>query len=128
MSDEAVTFRDLADRLKDTEVSMHVSIHGPNGYLPVFIKPEELEVVLIDRDAFIAQHFGVTKDHYLRWIEFVQNPQCMANTRKGRQCRNSYFLPEYEYDRPDKFDPNRHYFCHSHQEYAETFKDFKKSA
>ncbi len=128
MSGDVVDFRDLACRLKVAEISMNISIPGPCGYQPVFIEPEELEAVLIDRDAFIARHFGVTKDHYLRWIEFVRNPQCMANTRKGRQCQHSHFLPEYEYDRPDRFDPNRHYFCHSHQEYAETFKDFKKRA
>lgn len=128
MSDEAVTFRNLAERLKSAEVHLHLSVRGPSGHQPVFIEPEELEAVLIDRDAFIARYFGVTKDHYLRWLEFVEHPQCMAATRTGRQCRNSYFLPEYEYDRPDKFDPNRHYFCHSHHEYAETFKDFKRRA
>jgi hypothetical protein len=128
MSDETVTFHQLADRLKNADVGMHISIPGPSGYQPVLIEPNELEAALKDRDAFIARYFGVTKGHYLSWIEFVRNPQCMAKTRKGRQCQHSYFLPEYEYDRPDKFDPNCHYFCHSHREYAEAFKDFKRRA
>lgn len=128
MSRDAVDFHDLADRLKKAKISMNISIPAPGGWCPVFIEPEELEAVLNDRDAFIAKHFGVTKDHYLRWVEFVLNPQCMAKTRKGRQCRSSYYSPEHEYNRPDKFDPNRHYFCHSHREYAETFTDIKRRA
>lgn len=122
----AVNFRDLAARLKESKISMHISIPAPGGWQPVFIESEDLEAAVKDCDAFVAGHFGVTKDHYLRWIEFIRNPQCMAKTRKGRQCRSSYFGPEREYDKPDKFDPDRHYFCHSHQEYAEAFKDFKK--
>jgi len=128
MSSDAVNFRDLAGRLKKAKISMYISIPAPGGFQPVFIEAEKLEAVLNDRDAFIARHFGVTKDHYLLWIEFIRNPQCMATTRKGRQCRSSYWGAESEFNSPDKFDPNRNYFCHSHQEYAETFKDFKKRA
>jgi|ERR1035437_4954904 hypothetical protein len=120
-------FKELAAGIEAARISLLLEIPHPCGVQTIILSPAELEDALKDKDACIAHHFGVTKDHYLRWIEFLHNPQCMAKTRKGRQCQ-SYPGLEHELDRPDKFDPNRNYVCHSHEEYSEKVESGRKCA
>ena len=102
-----------------------MNIPHPCGGQDILIKPEELDDFLKDRDAAIAKKFGVTKDHYHRWLEFIKNPQCSASTKKGTQCKNWYSAVETEMTTPDKFNPNANYFCNTHAEHTEKVSVYK---
>ena len=95
----------------------------PGGTQDITIQSNELQEVLADRDAFIARKFGVTKDHYHRWLEFIEYPQCSAVTKKGTQCKNECGYVQTEMQTPDNFDPKANYFCTTHTEHIDTFAE-----
>ena len=114
---------EAAHTLNKLGVGFYMEMPHPCGAQEIFIKLDELQEALKetldDRDVIIAKKFGVTKDHYRRWLEFIENPQCAAVTKKGQQCKNPCWWDEKEITTPDKFDPTCNYFCPTHSEYTE---------
>lgn len=117
----------VIDVLEDLHISFYMgkifmNIPHPCGGQEIQIKREELKDFLKDRDAAIAKRFGVTKDHYHRWLEFIKDPQCSASTRKGTQCKHWVPCVETDITTPDKYNPDADYFCTIHAEHTEKLR------
>ena len=49
----------------------------------------DIEDYLLDKDAFMAKSYGVSKDLFLAWLEFQMNncSICMGKTKTGKRCK-----------------------------------------
>lgn len=69
-------------------IEFFASVRVPGGCKTIFLKPEEVATFLTDPVQATADHMGVTKAEYQRWVDWEGTPQCGANTSKGQRCKN----------------------------------------
>ncbi|MGF1631257.1 MAG: hypothetical protein ACFCUT_17430 [Kiloniellaceae bacterium] len=69
-------------------IGFAANVRAPGGYTTIYLEPEEVATFLTDPDQAAADHMGVTKAKYQRWIEWDGTPQCGAKTSKGKRCKN----------------------------------------
>ncbi|MGL4483176.1 MAG: hypothetical protein ACRCTW_11740 [Lactococcus garvieae] len=87
--------------------------------LPVLF--EEIDEYRKDPTAFAAKKLGVTKSHYEKWLDALNNGQkCWALTKNNKPCESTCFsrLPK----NPADYNPNKPVYCNIHKDRAETVK------
>nr|WP_302982309.1 hypothetical protein [Plesiomonas shigelloides] len=87
--------------------------------LPVLF--EEIDEYRKDPTAFAAKKLGVTKSHYEKWLDALNNGQkCWALTRNNKPCESTFFsrLPK----NPADYNPNEPVYCNIHKDRAKTVK------
>ena len=109
---------------EEINIDILLTFPHPCGNQKLVIGLDKLKEFQEDKAAFVAKQFGVTKDHYLRWVAYIRDPQCHAVTRQGRQCQNLIDLNGMA--TPDRFDPEDFYFCTTHAEHTEVTRVFTK--
>ncbi|MDE2099869.1 MAG: hypothetical protein KGL39_21630 [Patescibacteria group bacterium] len=64
-----------------------------------------------DKYEWLAQRSGVSKEIYLKWLNFRNSGnQCTRTTSKGRQCKNH----NWNFLGPEKFVPGESDRCNKH--------------
>ena len=88
-----------------------IARHWDSDEIPFEDLPEWIE----DRQKYKAEKiYGVSKEKYLAYKEFMRNGKCAATTRKGKPCEGSFWggtpLPTH----PADYDPDKKYYCGVH--------------
>lgn len=80
---------ELLQQLQALGTEFTVSAPAPYGNTHFTCSPADLLKLLDDKDAFLANCYGVTKSDYLACLANEFTARCIAKTAKGRQCSNS---------------------------------------
>jgi len=82
------------------------------------LRAEEVGPFLADRDLFVANIYGVTKETLLAYYEFRNGFQCLGTTQQGVQCKSQ--APNgNRLDDPKLFHPaNLNCYCKTHHKQA----------
>ena len=80
---------------------------------------EDLPEWIEDRQKYMAEKiYGVRKEKYLAYKEFMRNGKCSATTKKGKPCECSFLggtpLPTH----PADYDPDKKYYCNIHKRFG----------
>jgi hypothetical protein len=74
--------------MRSAGISFVSHVRSPGGSTAVVLAPDDVSQFIQDRDTFAAQHFGVSRQQYLDWVETDGAPRCGATTKKGKRCAN----------------------------------------
>jgi len=102
-----------SDLRSNPRLTLSLDIEHPTGGQTIHPPLVDLFEILRDEEAYVAKHFGVMRDHYVAWKEFISHPRCMARTESGKPCQGAISqknLPET----PEKYQPNLGYYCSKH--------------
>lgn len=102
---------------RGTDLSIYVPGRGQST-----LTGPELLLYLKDKDLFFSQHHGVLKSDYYRWLEFSENPQCMAKTKSGKRCRHQVHDVRVPFLTPQEYLKNYPFFCPYHENRKEDYE------
>lgn len=74
--------------LASAKVELVVNYKTVWGGSTVVLEPSDVGAFLRDRDQWVADSLGVSKQQYLDWIESGGTPRCGATTKEGHRCKN----------------------------------------
>ena len=80
---------EFLSELSNKGVSFLVNIPNQSGSITIALSAEDTLKYYVNRDAFIASYHGVELQEYLLWLEEEYSVRCGANTKSGKQCKNT---------------------------------------
>lgn len=80
--------RKTLDILDKSGISFAANIAVPGGGTNIFLKPDEVEDFVNDKETYAAKCYGVSKELYLEWVASDGTVQCSANNKSGGRCKN----------------------------------------
>lgn len=69
-------------------ISFAASVDVPGGGTNIFLKPDELQEFVNDKNDYAAKQFGVSRELYRQWVDSDGTVQCSARTTSGSRCKN----------------------------------------
>jgi hypothetical protein len=108
--------KELALELHRAGVHFHVELEAAGGSRSFELTVQDVGPFLDDPDGWAARQWGVPRSVYLEWKQAGGFPQCVANTRSGRRCRNGVVGPPDERGMvdPPEFARLVGGYCHVH--------------
>ncbi|KQO13299.1 hypothetical protein [Sphingomonas sp. Leaf242] len=79
----------LARQIEAAGATIYAPIPAYGGASQVRVSPDDLPLLVSDRDAWIAKACGVTPAQYELYEREERVPRCGAMTKSGHPCRNA---------------------------------------
>jgi hypothetical protein len=73
--------------LSENDVGFYCSHPDHSGQRTIFLSAEQLMKYIADPPAYLAQHYGVTRQQYLDWHQSDYSVKCCAKTSAGKPCK-----------------------------------------
>lgn len=82
------THQALINQIAESGISFSVVAPSPQGSEQIQLDKSLILEYLSDKNAALAKYYGVSRVHYLLWLEQERSVQCCGITLRGKRCKN----------------------------------------